>query len=82
VEGADPRTRAFWSLEDFRQEPLRTGTRVNAFEEAFAAMFAGLPITYRDFRHECLKWSAMIGDSAGGPKPGSPACAGLPRKWS
>jgi DNA-binding transcriptional LysR family regulator len=45
VEGADPRTRAFWSLEEFRSEPLRTGTRVNSFEEAFAAVLAGLAIT-------------------------------------
>jgi DNA-binding transcriptional LysR family regulator len=45
VEGADPRTRAFWSLEEFRAEPLRTGTRVNSFEEAFAAVLAGLAIT-------------------------------------
>jgi DNA-binding transcriptional LysR family regulator len=45
VEGADPRTRAFWSLEQFRDEPLRTGTRVNSFEEAFAAVLAGLAIT-------------------------------------
>jgi len=42
VEGADPKTRAFWSLEEFRDEPLRTGTRVNSFEEAFAAVLAGL----------------------------------------
>jgi DNA-binding transcriptional LysR family regulator len=45
VEGADPRTRAFWSLEEFRSQPLRTGTRVNSFEEAFAAVLAGLAIT-------------------------------------
>jgi len=45
VEGADPKTRAFWSLEDFREEPLKTGTRVNSFEEAFGAVLAGLAIT-------------------------------------
>ena len=45
VEGADPKTRAFWSLEEFRDEPLRTGTRVNSFEEAFAAVLAGLAVT-------------------------------------
>jgi DNA-binding transcriptional LysR family regulator len=45
VEGADPKTRAFWSLEEFRSEPLQTGTRVNSFEEAFAAVLAGLAIT-------------------------------------
>jgi DNA-binding transcriptional LysR family regulator len=46
VEGGDPRARAFWSLEEFRDnEPLRTGTRVNSFEEAFGAVAAGLAIT-------------------------------------
>jgi DNA-binding transcriptional LysR family regulator len=45
VEGADPKTRAFWSLEEFRDEPLRTGARVNSFEEAFAAVLAGLAVT-------------------------------------
>lgn len=46
VEGGDPRARAFWSLDDFRgDEPLRTGTRVNSFEEAFGAVAAGLAIT-------------------------------------
>ena len=45
VEGADPKTRAYWSLEEFRDEPLRSGTRVNSFEEAFAAVLAGLAIT-------------------------------------
>lgn len=45
VEGADPKTRAYWSLEEFRDEPLRSGTRVNSFEEAFAAVVAGLAVT-------------------------------------
>jgi len=45
VEGADPKTRAFWSLEEFRDEPLRSGTRVNSFEEAFATVLAGLAVT-------------------------------------
>jgi DNA-binding transcriptional LysR family regulator len=46
VEGADPKARAFWSLADFRGErPLRTGTRINSFEEAFGAVAAGLAIT-------------------------------------
>jgi DNA-binding transcriptional LysR family regulator len=46
VEGADPRARAFWSLAEFRgNEPLRTGTRINSFEEAFGAVAAGLAIT-------------------------------------
>jgi DNA-binding transcriptional LysR family regulator len=46
VEGADPEARAFWSLEAFRgDKPLRTGTRVNSFEEAFGAVTAGLAIT-------------------------------------
>ena len=42
VEGADPKTRAFWSLEEFRDEPLRTGTRVNSFEEALPPCSQGL----------------------------------------
>jgi DNA-binding transcriptional LysR family regulator len=42
VEGADPKARAFWSLGEFRgDEPLRTGTRINSFEEAFGAVAAG-----------------------------------------
>lgn len=46
VEGADPDARAFWSLAEFRGDrPLRTGTRVNSFEEAFGAVAAGLAIT-------------------------------------
>ncbi len=46
VEGGDPKARAFWSLEEFRDgEPLRTGTRVNSFEEAFGAVAAGVAIT-------------------------------------
>jgi DNA-binding transcriptional LysR family regulator len=36
VEGGDPEARAFWSLAEFRgDKPLRTGTRINSFEEAF-----------------------------------------------
>jgi DNA-binding transcriptional LysR family regulator len=46
VEGGDPKARAFWSLADFRgEEPLRTGTPINSFEEAFGAVAAGLAIT-------------------------------------
>jgi DNA-binding transcriptional LysR family regulator len=45
VEGADPITRAFWSLEEHRERPLQSGTRVNSFEEAFGAVAAGLAIT-------------------------------------
>jgi DNA-binding transcriptional LysR family regulator len=46
VEGADPKARAFWSLEEFRGgEPLRTGTRINSVEEAFGAVAAGVAIT-------------------------------------
>ena len=46
VEGADPKARAFWSLADFRGEkPLRGGTPINSFEEAFGAVAAGLAIT-------------------------------------
>jgi DNA-binding transcriptional LysR family regulator len=46
VEGADPKARAFWSLAEFRGEkPLRAGTPINSFEEAFGAVAAGLAIT-------------------------------------
>jgi DNA-binding transcriptional LysR family regulator len=46
VEGTDPRTRAFWSLEEFRGgQPLRRGTRINSIEEAFGAVAAGVAIT-------------------------------------
>ncbi len=48
VEGADPRARAFWSLEEFRGgRPLRTGTRITSVEEAFGAVAAGVAITYQ-----------------------------------
>lgn len=46
VEGADPKARAFWSLGDFRGEkPLRKGTPINSFEEAFGVVAARLAIT-------------------------------------
>ena len=46
VEGADPRSRAWWSLEEFRGgKPLRAGTRINSVEEAFGAVVAGVAIT-------------------------------------
>jgi DNA-binding transcriptional LysR family regulator len=46
VEGADPKTRAFWSLEEFRGDtPLQRGTRINSVEEAFGAVAAGVAIT-------------------------------------
>jgi DNA-binding transcriptional LysR family regulator len=46
VEGADPKARAFWSLEEFRAgQPLRTGTRVNSVEEALGAVAAGVAVT-------------------------------------
>jgi len=46
VEGADPKTRAFWSLADYRgDKPLQGGTRINSVEEAFGAVAAGLAIT-------------------------------------
>ena len=61
VEGADPKARAFWSLEEFRgDKPLRTGTRVNSFEEAFGAVAAGLAIT-------CQAESAVQAVAAGFP---------------
>jgi DNA-binding transcriptional LysR family regulator len=61
VEGADPRARAFWSLEAFRETPLQTGTRVNSFEEAFGAVAAGLAIT-------CQAESAVRAVAAGFPE--------------
>jgi DNA-binding transcriptional LysR family regulator len=62
VEGADPLSRAFWSLEEHRGgRPLRTGTRVNSFEEAFGAVAAGLAIT-------CQAESAVRAVGAGFPQ--------------
>jgi DNA-binding transcriptional LysR family regulator len=62
VEGADPVARAFWSLEEHRGgTPLRTGTRVNSFEEAFGAVAAGLAIT-------CQAESAIRAVGAGFPQ--------------
>jgi DNA-binding transcriptional LysR family regulator len=62
VEGADPRTRAFWSLEEFRGgRPLRTGTRITSVEEAFGAVAAGVAIT-------CQGESAVRAVGAGFPR--------------
>jgi DNA-binding transcriptional LysR family regulator len=62
VEGGDPKTRAFWSLEEFRGgKPLQTGTRINSFEEAFGAVAAGLAIT-------CQAESAVRAVGAGFPE--------------
>jgi DNA-binding transcriptional LysR family regulator len=62
VEGADPLARAFWSLEEYRGgQPLRTGTRINSFEEAFGAVAAGLAIT-------CQAESAVRAVGAGFPQ--------------
>jgi DNA-binding transcriptional LysR family regulator len=62
VEGGDPVARAFWSLEEHRGgRPLRTGTRVNSFEEAFGAVAAGLAIT-------CQAESAVRAVGAGFPQ--------------
>jgi DNA-binding transcriptional LysR family regulator len=62
VEGADPKARAFWSLASFRGDtPLRTGTRINSFEEAFGAVAAGLAIT-------CQAESAVRAVGAGFPQ--------------
>ena len=61
VEGGDPDAREFWSLHEFRgDQPLRTGTRVNSFEEAFGAVAAGLAIT-------CQAESAVRAIGAGFP---------------
>jgi DNA-binding transcriptional LysR family regulator len=62
VEGADPRARAFWSLEEFRAgKPLRTGTRITSVEEAFGAVAAGVAIT-------CQGESAVRAVGAGFPQ--------------
>lgn len=62
VEGADPRARAFWSLAEFRGDtPLRDGTRINSFEEAFGAVAAGLAIT-------CQAESAVQAIASGFPQ--------------
>jgi len=46
VEGGDPVARSFWSLEEHRgDKPLRTGTRINSFDEALGAVAAGVAIT-------------------------------------
>jgi DNA-binding transcriptional LysR family regulator len=62
VEGGDPIARAFWSLEEYRGDrPLRAGTRINSFEEAFGAVAAGLAIT-------CQAESAVRAVGAGFPQ--------------
>ncbi|MGN6188235.1 MAG: LysR family transcriptional regulator [Conexibacter sp.] len=62
VEGADPKARAFWSLQEFREgEPLRSGTPINSTEEAFGAVAAGLAIT-------CQGESAVRAVGAGFPQ--------------
>ncbi|WP_053226306.1 LysR family transcriptional regulator [Solirubrobacter soli] len=62
VEGADPRARAFWSLEEFRGgKPLRAGTRITSIEEAFGAVAAGVAIT-------CQGESAVKAIGAGWPQ--------------
>jgi DNA-binding transcriptional LysR family regulator len=62
VEGADPEARAFWSLAEFRgDKPLRDGTRINSFEEAFGAVAAGLAIT-------CQAESAVRAVASGFPQ--------------
>jgi DNA-binding transcriptional LysR family regulator len=62
VKGADPKARAFWSLEEFRADaPLRGGTPVNSVEEAFGAVSAGVAIT-------CQPESAVRAVGAGFPQ--------------
>jgi DNA-binding transcriptional LysR family regulator len=62
VEGADPRARSFWSLEEFRGgKPLRAGTRITSIEEAFGAVAAGVAIT-------CQGESAVQAIGAGWPQ--------------
>jgi DNA-binding transcriptional LysR family regulator len=72
VEGADPRARAFWSLEEFRGgRPLRTGTRITSIEEAFGAVAAGVAIT-------CQGESAVRAIGAGWPQLRFVALKGVP----
>jgi DNA-binding transcriptional LysR family regulator len=72
VEGGDPEARAFWSLAEFRGDtPLRTGTRINSFEEAFGAVAAGLAIT-------CQAASAVKSVGAGFPELGFVPLRGAP----
>jgi DNA-binding transcriptional LysR family regulator len=62
VENTDPKAREFWSLAEFRgDKPLRDGTRINSFEEAFGAVAAGLAIT-------CQAESAVRAVAAGFPQ--------------
>src|SRR3954451_11363646 len=62
VQGADPKARAFWSLEEFRGgKPLRAGTPINSVEEAFGAVTAGVAIT-------CQPESAVRAVGAGFPQ--------------
>ena len=73
VEGADPKARAFWSLAEFRgDKPLRDGTRINSFEEAFGAVAAGLAIT-------CQAESAVRAVAAGFPQLRFVQLRGAPR---
>jgi DNA-binding transcriptional LysR family regulator len=73
VEGADPKARAFWSLEEFRgDKPLQTGTRINSFEEAFGAVAAGVAIT-------CQAESAVRAVGAGFPQLAFVPLRGAPR---
>jgi DNA-binding transcriptional LysR family regulator len=72
VEGSDPLARAFWSLEDYRgEQPLRAGTPINSFEEAFGAVAAGLAIT-------CQAESAVRAVGAGFPQLRFVALEGAP----
>lgn len=72
VEGADPRARAFWSLEEFRGDrPLRAGTRITSVEEAFGAVAAGVAIT-------CQGASAVAAVGAGFPQLRFVALRGAP----
>ncbi|HEY1277763.1 MAG TPA: LysR family transcriptional regulator [Thermoleophilaceae bacterium] len=62
VEGGDRKAREFWSLAEFRgDKPLREGTRINSFDEAFAAVAAGVAIT-------CQAESAVRAVGAGFPQ--------------
>jgi DNA-binding transcriptional LysR family regulator len=72
VEGADPRARAFWSLEEFRGgRPLRTGTPITSIDEAFGAVAAGVAIT-------CQGESAVKAIGGGWPQVRFVALKGAP----
>ena len=70
VEGSDPLARAFWALEEYRDSPLRPGTRIYSFEEAFGAVAAGLAIAWRtahetELARELVRIALEVGAQGG-----------------